>query len=212
MRSIRLQKIIFTQFYLAYALSALAITLSRVLQVVGVRTFSGISAALGFAIVACVIAVACAQANDFVPDVPSISAAGVPLVPDVLTVAGFPDVVVFSAVAFIPAVAGISAVAAVPAIDEVFAVASFLPLPGVSMLLLLVSLHTVLYNDIYRPQDYQAKAIGLSFFLLSNYRTIEYRTGGFEKLSDYRLSDQKSHNLKDSQKTIGCQPLPLTRS
>jgi hypothetical protein len=47
---------------------------------------------------------------------PLSASAGVPLVPDVLTVAGFPafvsvpGFVVFSAVAFIPAVAGVSAV------------------------------------------------------------------------------------------------------
>jgi hypothetical protein len=53
---------------------------------------SGFSAALGAAVVACVITVAYAQANKRVSDVASISAAsGVPLVPDdVLTVAGFP--------------------------------------------------------------------------------------------------------------------------
>ncbi len=51
------------------------------------------SAALGVAVVACVIAIACAPPNECVPDVASISAAaGVPLVPDVLTVAGFPGV------------------------------------------------------------------------------------------------------------------------
>jgi hypothetical protein len=46
---------------------------------VGVSTVSGISAALGFAVVACIIAVAFTQANECVPDVAGISAAaGVP--------------------------------------------------------------------------------------------------------------------------------------
>jgi hypothetical protein len=67
------------------------------------------------------------------------ASAGVPLIPDVLTVAGFPafvgipGVVVFSDVAFIPAVAGVSAVAVGPAVDGVFAVASFPSNPGVPM-------------------------------------------------------------------------------
>ncbi len=69
------------------------------------------SAALGVAVVACIIAVACAPANECVPDVASIlAAAGFPLVPDFLSVAG-------SAVAFIPAVGDVSAVAVVPAVD-----------------------------------------------------------------------------------------------
>ncbi len=55
---------------------------------VGVGTVSGnVSAALGVAVVACVIAVACAPAGEHVPDVASISAAaGGPLVPGILTV------------------------------------------------------------------------------------------------------------------------------
>ncbi len=75
------------------------------------------------------------------PYVASISpAAGVTLIPDVLTVAGFlavvgvPGVFGFSAVAFIPAVTGVSAVV-VPAVDGVFADASFPADPGVPMLL-----------------------------------------------------------------------------
>jgi hypothetical protein len=40
------------------------------------------------------------------------------------------------------------------------------------------------------------------------YRTIEYRTGKFEKLADYRISDQclnlSDYQISDSQKTIGC--------
>jgi hypothetical protein len=64
----------------------------KILRVVDVNTVSGFSAAIGAAVVACVIAVAYAQANERVPDVASISAASaVPLVSDdVLIVAGFP--------------------------------------------------------------------------------------------------------------------------
>jgi hypothetical protein len=85
----------------------------------GIRTVSGIPAAFGGAVMACVIAVSCVPAFAgviavaYVPAVDSVSAAaGVPLVPDVLTVTGFPafagvpGVVVFSAVAFVCDVAG----------------------------------------------------------------------------------------------------------
>jgi hypothetical protein len=37
--------------------------------------------------------------------------------------------------------------------------------------------------------DYWIMAIGLYFFLISNYWNIEYRIGEFKKLSDYRISD-----------------------
>jgi hypothetical protein len=81
-------------------------------------------------------------ANECVHDVANISAAaGIPLVPDVLTVAGFPCFCWRpwcchpSAVAFIPAVVGVSAVAVVPAVYGIFAVASFPANPGVPMLL-----------------------------------------------------------------------------
>jgi hypothetical protein len=101
-------------------------------RVVGFSTVSDISAALGVAVVAWLIAVACATANECVPDVASIpAAAGEPLVPDVLTVdcfpafIGVPGVVGFPAVAFIPAFADVSAVAVVPAVHSGFAVASF---------------------------------------------------------------------------------------
>ncbi len=76
------------------------------------------------------------------PDVACISAAvGLPLVPDVLTVAvvpafvGIPGVVGFPAVGFIPAVAVDSAIAVVPDVDAVFAGASLPADPGVPMLL-----------------------------------------------------------------------------
>jgi hypothetical protein len=46
--------------------------------------------------------------------------------------------------------------------------------------------------------DYRTRAIGLSFFLLSNFRDIEYRIGEFKKLSDYRILDQ-GLNLSDYQ-------------
>jgi hypothetical protein len=156
-------------------------------RVVGVTTVSGISAALGVAAVAFMIAVACLPANECVPDVASIStAAGVPLVPDVLTVAGFPafigvpGVVGFPIFAFIPAIADVSAIVAVPAVDGVFEVD-----PGVPMLLQLISLLTVLYNKTYiGHRTIRLRLSDCHFFLLSNYQTIEYQTGEFEKLSD----------------------------
>jgi hypothetical protein len=98
--------------------------------------------------------------------------------------AGIPGVDGFPAVAFILAVASVSDVAVFPAVDGVFAVAGFPAVPGVPMLLYLVSLRTVLY--------------GLSIF--SNCRNIEYWTGEFEKLSDYRISDQ-GQNLSDIELT-----------
>jgi hypothetical protein len=50
-----------------------------------------------------------------------------------------------------------------------------------------------------------------NFFLLSNYRNIEYRIGELKKPSDYRISDQglnlSDYRITDSEKTIGCPPL-----
>jgi hypothetical protein len=55
----------------------------------------------------------------------------------------------------------------------------------------------------------------LCFFLLSNYRNIEYRFGEFKKLLDYRISDQglnlSDNRISDSEKTIGCPPLLYTK-
>ncbi len=52
---------------------------------VGVSTVSGIYAAVGFTVPACVISVACGPAADSMPSVASIPAvSGVPVVPDVL--------------------------------------------------------------------------------------------------------------------------------
>jgi hypothetical protein len=47
------------------------------------------------------------------------------------------------------------------------------------------------------------------FYILSEYRNIEYRTGEFNKLSiNYRMSDQglnlSDYRISDSAKTIGC--------
>jgi hypothetical protein len=73
-----------------------------------------------------------------------------------------PGVGGFPAVAFIPAVAVVSAVVVAPAVDGVFAVSSIPADPGVPMLLLLVSLHTVLYNEKYI--GHRTKDIVVSFF------------------------------------------------
>jgi hypothetical protein len=142
-------------------------------------------------------------ATERVPDVASISAAaGVPLILGVLTVAGFPSfvgvpgVVGFHAVAFIPALAGVSAVAVVPAVADVPSVAVVPVVDGVFAVASFSWYLYVLYYTMYRPSDYRTMAIGLSFFLVSNYWNIEYRTGEFEKLADYWISDQ-CHNLSD---------------
>ncbi len=74
-------------------------------------------ATLGFAVVACVIAVACMPAHECVYDVLTVAGA--------FASVGVPGVVGFSAVAFIPVVAGVSAIVVVSAVDGVFAVANF---------------------------------------------------------------------------------------
>ncbi len=163
------------------------------LQVVGVNTVFGFSAALGAAVVACVIAVAYAQANEHVPDVASISAAsGVPLVSDdVLIVAGFPaflsvpEVVGFPAVAFIPAVDGISTVAVVPVL--------------MASLLLLASLcycSWYLYVLYYTMRHIGHRTIRLRlsdchFFLLSNYRISYWQIR--IKATIYRTIGYRTH-------------------
>jgi hypothetical protein len=43
-----------------------------------------------------------------------------------------------------------------------------------------------------RSLDNRTMAIGLPFFLLSNYGNIEYRIGQLKKVSDYQISDQAS--------------------
>jgi hypothetical protein len=52
-----------------------------------------------------------------------------------------------------------------------------------------------------------------NFFLLSNYRNMEYRISEFTKLSDYRITDQglnlSDYRISDSEKTIGCPPLGI---
>ncbi len=115
------------------------------------------------------------------PDVASIS--GIPLVSDVLNVAGIPallvspDVVSFSAVAFIPAIDGISAIAVFPAVDGVFAVASFPVYLWISMLLLLVSLHTVLYSETYIGRQAMGLRLSDCHFAIEllDYRTSDWR-------------------------------------
>ncbi len=118
------------------------------------------------------------------PDVASISAAaGIPLVSDVLNVAGIPallvspDVVGFSAVAFIPAIDCISAIAVFTAVDGVFAVASFPAYLWIPMLLLLVSLHTVLYNETYKVRQAMGLRLSDCHFAIEqlDYRILDWR-------------------------------------
>jgi hypothetical protein len=56
-------------------------------------------------------------------------------------------------------------------------------------------------------------AIGLCFFMLSNYLNIKYRIGEFKKLSDYRILDQglnlSDNRISDSENTSVCPPLLL---
>jgi hypothetical protein len=51
-----------------------------------------------------------------------------------------------------------------------------------------------------------------NFFLLSNYRNIEYCIGEFKKLSDYQISDQglnlSDYRISDSEKNYRLPPLP----
>jgi hypothetical protein len=140
-----------------------------------------------------------------VSDVASISAAaGVPLVPDVLTVAGFPTFVA------VPGVVGFLLLLLSLLLLAFLQLLSFLLLMASLLLLAFLPILTplgycswylyVLYNTV---RLIHVKAIGLSdygsghhFFLVSNYRTIKYRTGEFEKLSDHQISDQ-GHNLLD---------------
>ncbi len=66
---------------------------------------------------------------------------------------------------------------------------------------------TVLYFETYRLSD-------CYYFLPSDYRNIVYRTGEFEKISDYLMSDQvlniSEYRLSDSQKTVGSPALYIT--
>jgi hypothetical protein len=104
---------------------------------------------------------------------------------------GVLTVVSFSAVAFIPAVA------VFPAVDGVFAVASFPVNPSVPLLLLLVYICSVLYNETYIDHlTIGLRLLDCHFYLLSNYQTIEYWTGKFGKPSNYQISDQ-AHNISD---------------
>jgi hypothetical protein len=61
------------------------------------------------------------------------------------------------------------------------------------MLLQLVSLHNefIQYNETYiGHRTIELSLSNCQFFLLSKYRTIEYQTGEFEKLSDYLILDK----------------------
>ncbi len=82
-------------------------------------------------------------------------------------------VVGVSALPFEHAVAGGPAVTGFPAVDGVLALAETHYIIGLSTI-----------------------AMGLYFFLLSNYRNIEYRIGKLKKLADYRISDQQQSAIR----------------
>jgi hypothetical protein len=52
-----------------------------------------------------------------------------------------------------------------------------------------------------------------NFFLLSNYRNVEYHIGKFKKLWDYLITDQglnlADYRISDSEQTISCPPLEI---
>jgi hypothetical protein len=75
----------------------------------------------------------------------------------------------------------------------------------------LVALHVTDYKTI-KLSDYGFRIV--IFFLLSDYRNVEYRIGELKKPSDYRISDLglnlSDYRISDSEKTIGCPPLQDT--
>jgi hypothetical protein len=94
------------------------------------------------------------------------------LVACITAVAGLPGVDIH-AVALVPAVAGILAAASAPANL------------GVPILCVVLTFRTVQCDILRRLADYRTV-----IFPLSDQRNIEHRTGEFEKLSDYRISEQ----------------------
>jgi hypothetical protein len=119
------------------------------------RSVSAISAALGITVVACVIAVACAPANECVPDVASSFALLL------LAAAWFPTFI------GVPGVVGFPAVAFIPNVDGVFAVA----IASLPILASLSSCNWYLYVLYYTMRH--MKAIELSDYLLSEWRIRE---------------------------------------
>jgi hypothetical protein len=123
-----------------------------------------------------------------VPAVACIPAVdGVRLIPDVLAVAGRSDVADVLGFDGIPAVFFVSAVALLAFLllhAFLLLLTSFLLLAF--LLILAVTLRTVLYSGKCDTLNYWTIRLRLSdcFFLLSDYRNIEYLIREFEKLSD----------------------------
>ncbi len=146
------------------------------------------------------------------------SVAGVLLVPDVLTVAGRPAFDGFLGVV------GVAMLLLSSLLLLTFLLLLAFLLLMTSLLLLaslpiLASLRycrvvaglycTILRHTVHkRLSDYRTMAIGLSFFLLLDYRNSEFRTGGFETIG-YIGSRPQSIRLSDIglTKTIGCHAL-----
>jgi hypothetical protein len=130
------------------------------------------------------------------------------LLSSLMSNAGHPGIASVSEVPFNLAVTGGPPVIGFPAVDGVLAVASIPAHPGVPILAGGFTCDILQYKTI----DYRTMAIILLFFLLSDYRNIEYRIGEFKKLSNYRISDLgfniSDYRISDSEKTIGCPPLP----
>ncbi len=104
------------------------------------------------------------------------------LVPGVITVLCLPAITAVPGVVGVPTVALVTAVAGVLAVTGVLAVVNVPANHGVPILV--GFLHIVLSNDIL---DYPTIGLWLSdcyFFLLWDYRNIEYWTSELEKLSD----------------------------
>ncbi len=104
------------------------------------------------------------------------------------------------------------AVTGFPAVEGVLAVGSVPADPGVPILAGGFTYWIVEWDVLHY------RTIGLwpsdcNFFLLSNYRNMEYRISEFTKLSDYRITDQglnlSDYRISDSEKTIGCPPLGI---
>jgi|688.fasta_scaffold790565_1 hypothetical protein len=103
------------------------------------------------------------------------------------------------------------AVTALPAFEGVLAVASVPSHPSVHILAGGFTYWIVEWGILHYwtmglwPSD-------CNFFLLSNYRNIEYCIGEFKKLSDYQISDQglnlSDYRISDSEKNYRLPPLP----
>jgi hypothetical protein len=135
----------------------------------------------GVTAAACVIAVTCMPADACIPAVD-----GVRFVPDVLAVAGLPAIAGVLGFDVIPADVFVPAVAYVLAIVDVFVGARIPADPSFHILAGNFTYNIVQWSMGHtRLSDYWTPTIGLLFFLLSEYRNIEYRSREFEKLSDF---------------------------